>query len=211
MSRSDIYLRVSQQLFPAPLSLGPRMVGWAEEEIAALTRGSSLQAARERHLRLRSRVPEIGSVVCRPDVYSYHGWQEVNAWATLALQRSEHARKAAIARWSGKFTSNTPSSDEKSPTDAESNAPLQSLHRLLPAPDPPLSFSVARESKRGSRISARQALYRQSEIEKWKREYFELYVGSGDQAFVDAFQRKFGMTPEQWEGLFTEAMAEVSQ
>lgn len=33
LSRSTIYLRVSQGAFPKPVSLGGRAVGWVEEEI----------------------------------------------------------------------------------------------------------------------------------------------------------------------------------
>jgi prophage regulatory protein len=33
LSRSTIYLRVSQGTFPKPVSLGGRAVGWVEEEI----------------------------------------------------------------------------------------------------------------------------------------------------------------------------------
>jgi prophage regulatory protein len=35
-SRSTIYLRISQRLFPRPLLLGFRMVGWPESEVVAL-------------------------------------------------------------------------------------------------------------------------------------------------------------------------------
>jgi prophage regulatory protein len=33
LSRSTIYLRVSQGIFPRPVSLGGRAVGWVEDEI----------------------------------------------------------------------------------------------------------------------------------------------------------------------------------
>ncbi len=33
LSRSTIYLRLSQGEFPKPISLGPRAVGWIESEI----------------------------------------------------------------------------------------------------------------------------------------------------------------------------------
>jgi prophage regulatory protein len=33
LSRSTIYLRISQGTFPKPVSLGGRAVGWVEEEI----------------------------------------------------------------------------------------------------------------------------------------------------------------------------------
>ena len=33
LSRSSIYLRVSQNNFPKPISLGGRSVGWVEEQI----------------------------------------------------------------------------------------------------------------------------------------------------------------------------------
>ena len=35
-SRSTIYLRITQGLWPKPVSLGPRSVGWPEHEIAAV-------------------------------------------------------------------------------------------------------------------------------------------------------------------------------
>ncbi len=35
LSRSTIYLRVSQGTFPAPISLGGRAVGWIEAEVNA--------------------------------------------------------------------------------------------------------------------------------------------------------------------------------
>ena len=38
LSRSSIYLRVSQGLFTRPVSLGPRAVGWPAGEIALLNR-----------------------------------------------------------------------------------------------------------------------------------------------------------------------------
>jgi len=36
LSRSSIYLRISQGLFTRPVSLGPRAVGWPAGEVAAL-------------------------------------------------------------------------------------------------------------------------------------------------------------------------------
>ena len=35
-SRSTIYLRISQGLWPRPVSLGPRAVGWPAAEVASL-------------------------------------------------------------------------------------------------------------------------------------------------------------------------------
>lgn len=35
-SRSTIYLRISQGLWPKQVSLGPRMVGWPSNEVSAL-------------------------------------------------------------------------------------------------------------------------------------------------------------------------------
>ena len=35
LSRSTIYLRIQQGTFPRPISLGPRAVGWLENEIEA--------------------------------------------------------------------------------------------------------------------------------------------------------------------------------
>jgi prophage regulatory protein len=36
LSRSTIYLRISDGSFPKPVSLGARAVGWPEHEVAAL-------------------------------------------------------------------------------------------------------------------------------------------------------------------------------
>ena len=33
LSRSTIYLRIKEGTFPPPIKLGPRAVGWIEEEI----------------------------------------------------------------------------------------------------------------------------------------------------------------------------------
>jgi len=35
-SRSTLYLRISQGLWPKPVSLGPRAVGWPSDEVAAI-------------------------------------------------------------------------------------------------------------------------------------------------------------------------------
>ena len=39
LSRSTIYLRMTKGTFPRTISLGPRMVGWLEEEIQAWLQG----------------------------------------------------------------------------------------------------------------------------------------------------------------------------
>lgn len=36
LSRSTIYLRISQGLWPKPVSLGPRAMGWPAEEVERL-------------------------------------------------------------------------------------------------------------------------------------------------------------------------------
>lgn len=36
LSRSTIYLRISQGLWPKPVALGPRAVGWPDTEVAAI-------------------------------------------------------------------------------------------------------------------------------------------------------------------------------
>jgi prophage regulatory protein len=36
LSRSTLYLRISQGLWPKPVSLGPRAVGWPAREVAAI-------------------------------------------------------------------------------------------------------------------------------------------------------------------------------
>ena len=35
-SRSTLYLRITQGLWPKPVHLGPRAVGWPSEEVAAI-------------------------------------------------------------------------------------------------------------------------------------------------------------------------------
>jgi prophage regulatory protein len=35
LSRSTIYLRISQGAFPKPISLGPRAIGWLQSEVSA--------------------------------------------------------------------------------------------------------------------------------------------------------------------------------
>ena len=35
LSRSTIYLHIAQKLFPKPISIGPRAVGWLESDIQA--------------------------------------------------------------------------------------------------------------------------------------------------------------------------------
>lgn len=59
-SRSTIYLRISQGLFPKPVRLGPRAVGWPAREIAALNEAriageseAGLRALVQRLLRAR--------------------------------------------------------------------------------------------------------------------------------------------------------------
>lgn len=49
LSRSTIYLRISQGKFPQPIALGGRTVGWIEEEI-----DSWLNEAIDRRARLNS-------------------------------------------------------------------------------------------------------------------------------------------------------------
>ena len=46
LSRSMIYLRISEGSFPAPISLGGRAVGWIEAEIQAWVE-DRIQASRQ--------------------------------------------------------------------------------------------------------------------------------------------------------------------
>ena len=46
LSRSTIYLRVSEGIFPAPVSLGGRAVGWIEAEVNDWLTGQ-IQASRK--------------------------------------------------------------------------------------------------------------------------------------------------------------------
>ena len=58
LSRSTIYLRISEGLFPRPLLLGRRMVGWPESEIVAVNaariRGENDDAIRALVLKLEA-------------------------------------------------------------------------------------------------------------------------------------------------------------
>jgi prophage regulatory protein len=51
LSRSTIYLRISERLFPRPILLGPRMVGWRESEISALN-AARIRGSDEAEIRL---------------------------------------------------------------------------------------------------------------------------------------------------------------
>ncbi len=50
LSRSSIYLRISQGRFPRPVSLGKRAVGWLESEITEWLKGR-IEAKRQAGLR----------------------------------------------------------------------------------------------------------------------------------------------------------------
>ena len=41
LSRSTIYLRITQGAFPKPVSLGPRAVGWIEAENRGMARSTN--------------------------------------------------------------------------------------------------------------------------------------------------------------------------
>jgi prophage regulatory protein len=57
LSRSTIYLRVSEGTFPKPVSLGARAVGWVDAEVEAWVTG---QIERSRRVPGgRSLVPEV--------------------------------------------------------------------------------------------------------------------------------------------------------
>lgn len=45
LSRSGIYARIKEGTFPAPVALGPRAVGWVDQEISAWIAGQ-IQASR---------------------------------------------------------------------------------------------------------------------------------------------------------------------
>ena len=44
LSRSTLYLRISQGTFPQSVPLGPRAVGWLESEVEAWLQGQVAQA-----------------------------------------------------------------------------------------------------------------------------------------------------------------------
>lgn len=46
LSRSTIYLKVSQGTFPLPVNLGPRAVGWVEAEVQEWLK-QQIEASRE--------------------------------------------------------------------------------------------------------------------------------------------------------------------
>jgi prophage regulatory protein len=48
LSRSTIYLRISEGLFPKPVSLGGRAVGWVETEITGWL-NQQIKASRKSH------------------------------------------------------------------------------------------------------------------------------------------------------------------
>jgi prophage regulatory protein len=50
LSRSTIYLRMTQGLWPKPVNLGPRAVGWPAREVAALN-GARISGKTEAEIR----------------------------------------------------------------------------------------------------------------------------------------------------------------
>jgi prophage regulatory protein len=50
LSRSTIYLRIAQGLWPRPVSIGPRAVGWPAREVAAMN-AARISGATESELR----------------------------------------------------------------------------------------------------------------------------------------------------------------
>ena len=51
MSRSTVYGRIGQGLFPRPISLGPRMSGWRLSEVAAIN-SARVRGASDQDIRL---------------------------------------------------------------------------------------------------------------------------------------------------------------
>jgi len=64
LSRSTIYLRIQEGTFPRPVSLGPRAVGWLEQEIddwlSACIENRRPLTVRENRAEVRGRVRENG-------------------------------------------------------------------------------------------------------------------------------------------------------
>lgn len=56
LSRSTIYSRISQGLWPKPISLGPRMIGWTESEVTAM---NSARIAGKSEAEIRELVTKI--------------------------------------------------------------------------------------------------------------------------------------------------------
>lgn len=50
LSRSTIYLRIAEGLFPKPILLGPRMIGWRESEVAAVN-AARIRSASDEEIR----------------------------------------------------------------------------------------------------------------------------------------------------------------
>lgn len=57
LSRSTIYLRVAEDRFPKPISLGARAVGWVDAEVEAWLAGQIEQSRRTQGG--RPRAPEV--------------------------------------------------------------------------------------------------------------------------------------------------------
>jgi len=64
LSRSTLYLRITQGLWPKPVSLGPRAVGWPASEVAAVNTariaGHSEPEIRELVARLEAARTRVG-------------------------------------------------------------------------------------------------------------------------------------------------------
>ena len=66
-SRSTIYLRISQRLWPRPVSLGARAVGWPASEVAAL---NAARIAGKTDAEIRALVTTLESARASADEFS---------------------------------------------------------------------------------------------------------------------------------------------
>lgn len=114
---------------------------------------------------------ELGFVEREGDVFRIHDWHEHNAWAAYAPERTERAKRAAEARWTGgrKQPCDAPSMLDACAVHAECNAPSPSPS---PSPKPKKTFSPDSPEVRLAgllleRIASRLPGFKQPDLQKW--------------------------------------------
>jgi len=58
ISRSGIYLKISKGVFPAPISLGGRAIGWLEPELEAWI-NDRIEQRDEKSIKLNIKAPKV--------------------------------------------------------------------------------------------------------------------------------------------------------
>lgn len=90
-SRSTIYLRISQGLWPRQISLGARAVGWPASEIVALN-AARIAGKSDDQIRALVRQLECDRASCYPSQYSSPAGDAVPAMQTSREMPCSHSQ-----------------------------------------------------------------------------------------------------------------------